>query len=74
MDADVELRVGQAEAGHAGGADGDVPLTGVLEEDDAGPGVQLGDVPAVADALGAATAGADGAGLGAGGERHGVAS
>jgi hypothetical protein len=48
-----------------------VALARVLEEDDAGLGVELRDVPAIADALGAAAAGADGAGLGAGGERHG---
>ena len=59
-DADVQFRTRQAEARHARGAEGDVALAGVLEEDDAGPGGELRDVPAIADALGAAAAGLQG--------------
>src|SRR5262249_55207245 len=71
VDADVELRVRQAQARHAGRADGDVTLAGMLEQDDTRDGPERLDGPAGADDLGTAAAGTHRAGLAAGEERHG---
>lgn len=52
FDALVEFAAGEAEVGDAGGADGDAGLAGMLEEDDAGPGFERGEIGAPADRKG----------------------